>query len=62
VGTATLFLDVVFGTAPVALGLIADVTGYGPTFLVSAGFAAVASGLLFLRRGSLAHPSAATTG
>jgi MFS family permease len=62
VGTATLFLDVVFGTAPVALGLIADVTGYGPTFLVSAGFAAAASGLLFLRRGSLAHPSAATTG
>jgi MFS family permease len=39
VGTASLFLDLAFGAAPVALGSIAGGTGYGPTFLVSAGLA-----------------------
>jgi MFS family permease len=53
VGTATLFLDIVFGTAPVALGFIADDLGYGAAFLASAGFAALASVLLVLRRSSL---------
>jgi MFS family permease len=41
VGTASLFLDLAFGAAPVALGSIAGVTGYGPTFLVSAALAAL---------------------
>ena len=50
VGTAALFLDLVFGVAPVVLGLIAERTGYGPTFLVSAVLAALASGLLIVRR------------
>lgn len=58
VGTATLFLDVAFGIAPAILGLIADATGYGPTFLVSAGFAALASALLVFRGRSLAGPPA----
>jgi MFS family permease len=57
VGTTTLFLDIVFGTAPVALGAIADGWGYGSTFLVSAALAAVASLLLVLRRNSLAIPA-----
>lgn len=46
VGTASLFLDLAFGAAPVALGSIAGVTGYGPTFLVSAGLAALGCGIL----------------
>jgi predicted MFS family arabinose efflux permease len=46
VGTASLFLDLAFGAAPVALGSIAGVTGYGPTFLVSAGLAALGCGVL----------------
>ena len=50
VGTAALFLDLVFGIAPVVLGLIAERTGYGPTFLVSAVLAALASGLLIVHR------------
>jgi MFS family permease len=61
VGTAALFLDVAFGVAPVVLGLIAGVTGYGPTFLVSAALAAAASGLLFLRRGAVGLPLAVPT-
>lgn len=52
-GTATLFLDLVFGFAPVGLGLIADRVGYGPTFLVSALLAAFASALLLGRRATL---------
>jgi MFS family permease len=46
VGTTTVFLDLAFGLAPVGLGSIADRTGYGATFLVSAVLAAVASMLL----------------
>ncbi len=56
VGTTTLFVDLAFGVAPVGLGLIADRAGYGPTFLVSALLAAVASGLLLARRGALSQP------
>jgi MFS family permease len=46
VGTASLFLDLAFGAAPVVLGSIAGTTGYGPTFLVSAGLAALGCALL----------------
>ncbi len=53
VGTTTVFLDVVFGAAPVALGVVADGQGYGAGFLVSAGFALLASGMLVMRRASL---------
>jgi len=56
VGTTTLFVDLAFGVAPAVLGLIADRAGYGPTFLVSAVLAAVASGLLLARRRALAQP------
>lgn len=61
VGTATVFLDLVFGVAPVTLGLIADRTGYGPTFVASALLAALASALLLARRNELARPIAAAT-
>jgi len=53
VGTATVFLDLAFGIAPVAIGLMARSTGYGPTFVASAALAALASGLLIARRSSL---------
>ncbi len=53
-GTATLFLDLSFGVAPVAIGLMAGLTGYGPTFLLSAALAAIGSVLLLARRQSLA--------
>ncbi len=53
VGTASLFLDLAFGIAPVGLGVIAEGVGYGPTFVVSAVLALVASGLLFARRRAL---------
>ena len=61
VGTAALFLDLAFGIAPVVLGLIAARTGYGPTFLVSAALAALASGLLIVRRRALAVPLTVAT-
>jgi MFS family permease len=61
VGTTTVFLDLVFGFAPVVLGLVADRGGYGATFLVSAGFALLASAMLVLRRASLERPIAAAT-
>jgi MFS family permease len=57
VGTATVFLDLVFGLAPVALGLIAAEVGYGPTFLVSAVLAGIASALLLARRAELGRPA-----
>lgn len=62
VGTTTVFLDLVFGLAPVALGYVADARGYGSTFLVSAVLAAVAAGLLVARRGSLERPVAVANG
>lgn len=46
VGTASLFLDLAFGAAPVVIGTIAGTTGYGPTFLVSAALAALGCALL----------------
>jgi len=62
VGTATVFLDLVFGFAPVALGYVADARGYGSTFLVPAVLAAVAAGLLVARRGALERPVAVAGG
>jgi MFS family permease len=50
VGTASLFLDLAFGAAPVALGSIAGVTGYGPTFLISASLAALGCFILVAGR------------
>jgi MFS family permease len=57
VGTTTVFLDLVFGIAPVALGFVADAAGYRPTFLVSAILAVVA--VLVLRAGGRSFRSPA---
>ena len=62
VGTTTVFLDVVFGFAPVVLGAVADATGYGATFLVSAVLAAAASALLVAGRNRVARPVAVGSG
>jgi MFS family permease len=62
VGTTSLFFDLAFGAAPVALGAIAGVTGYGPTFLISAALAALGCGILVGGRRSIdpaAHGSGA---
>jgi MFS family permease len=58
VGTTTVFLDLVFGFAPVILGAIAAATSYGATFVVSAGLAAAASVLLVARRAQVTRPIA----
>jgi MFS family permease len=55
-GTVTVFLDVSFGVAPVALGVIATRAGYEPTFLVSSALAAAGAVLLIARRRSLEVP------
>ncbi|HWH23269.1 MAG TPA: MFS transporter [Candidatus Limnocylindria bacterium] len=57
-GTVTVFLDVSFGVAPVALGLVANRAGYEPTFLISAVLAAAGAVLLLARRRSLEVPAA----
>lgn len=51
----SLFLDAAFGLSPAVLGLMAGLTGYGPTFLVSAFIAASASAYLLVRRPA-GHP------
>lgn len=56
VGTATVFLDLVFGFAPAVLRFVAEATDFGVTFLVSAAFAALAATLLIARRESLERP------
>jgi MFS family permease len=61
VGTATVFLDLVFGFAPAGLRFVAEATDYGVTFLVSAAFAALAAALLLARRESLERPIALAT-
>jgi len=61
-GTVTVFLDISFGVAPVALGLVANRAGYEPTFLISAVLAAAGAGLLFLRRRSLEQTPAPAVG
>ena len=50
VGTASLFVDVSFGISPALLGLLAQSTGYPPTFLVSAVIAAFGAAWLLIRR------------
>lgn len=56
VGTTTVFLDLAFGVAPVALGFIADASGYRTTFLVSAMLAVVAVTVLWTARSSFRQP------
>jgi predicted MFS family arabinose efflux permease len=62
VGTTSLFLDLSFGLAPVALGAVAEVSGYPAVFLVGAAASAVGCLILLLRAGSLDRPVAAETG
>jgi predicted MFS family arabinose efflux permease len=45
-GTFSAFLDLAFGAAPVLLGFVAEASGFGAVYLVSAGVAA--SGLVLL--------------
>jgi MFS family permease len=49
-GTASLFVDVAFGLSPAILGLLATVTGYAATFLVSSAIAVVGAAWLLIRR------------
>jgi MFS family permease len=58
VGTTTVFLDIVFGFAPVILGAIASASSFGTTFPVSAGLALAASVLLVARRDQVSSPVA----
>lgn len=46
VGTATVFLDLSFGVAPVALGAVAEVGGYALGFVVSGAISALGAVLL----------------
>jgi MFS family permease len=62
VGTTSLFLDLSFGLAPVALGVVAEASGYPAVFLVGAAASAVGCLILLLRAGSLDRPVAAETG
>jgi hypothetical protein len=62
VGTTTVFLDIAFGVAPVALGVVADLAGYPEVFLASAVLAAAGSALIVARRASIAVPSPAAGG
>ena len=55
VGTATVFLDLAFGVAPVVLGFVADTSGYRTTFLVSAFLAVIAVTVLRTTRMSFRH-------
>jgi MFS family permease len=50
IGTASAFIDLGFGVAPITLGLVATSAGYPITFLVSAGIAGVGLALLSLTR------------
>jgi len=59
VGTTTVFLDLAFGVAPVALGIVAASAGVGPAFVLSAAVAAAGSAVLIARRASLDRPVAA---
>ena len=56
VGTATVFLDLAFGVAPVVLGFVADTSGYRTTFLVSAFLAVIAVTVLRATRTSFRQP------
>ena len=54
VGTASVFLDISFGLAPVVLAPLAAAAGYPATFLAAAALAALGSVVLVARRGTLA--------
>jgi MFS family permease len=54
VGTATLFIDVSFGIAPVVLGAVADAGGYPLGFVVAGAVSAV--GCVLLVVGSRERP------
>lgn len=60
VGTTSVFLDLAFGLAPVALAPLAALAGYPATFVASAVVAVAGAALLIARRASLAptEPSA----
>lgn len=62
VGTTSLFLDLSFGLAPMALGFVAEVSGYSATFLVGAVAAAIGCLILLLRAGSLDRPVSVASG
>lgn len=51
IGTASAFIDLGFGLAPITLGLVANSAGYPLTFLVSATIAGIGLVLLSLTRG-----------
>ena len=53
VGTTSVFLDLSFGLAPALLGVVADASGLGVTFLVSAGVAGLGAAVIAVRRASL---------
>jgi MFS family permease len=53
VGTASLFLDLSFGLAPVLLAPLAAVAGYPATFVAASGVAAVGAVVLFVRRAAV---------
>jgi MFS family permease len=59
VGTASLFVDVAFGLSPAILGLLAQSTGYPPTFLVSGVIAAIGAAWLLIRRPGQVVPAPA---
>jgi len=50
VGTAGLFVDAAFGLSPAVLGLVATVTDYPATFLLSAVVSAIGAAYLLIRR------------
>jgi MFS family permease len=56
VGTASVFLDVAFGVAPVVLGAVADLSSFGTAFVLSAAVAALGSALLAARRSTVVRP------
>lgn len=59
VGTTSVFLDLAFGLAPVALGVVVERAGYAEMFLLSAAISITGAAALFLRRAALARPAAA---
>jgi predicted MFS family arabinose efflux permease len=61
VGTTSVFLDLSFGLAPVALAPIADAAGIPATFVVSA-LVAVAGAVLLLARRPAAQPATTPAG
>jgi MFS family permease len=56
VGTSSLFLDLSFGLAPAALGVVVDASGFTAAFLSAAVVAAIGAAVIAVRRRSLAAP------